>query len=122
MLVSLQPVTVAGSSADGHASSSLRGAKAIVAGDGLLIERSRCGRRSRVGIVGHRLIAQRSDGQRVTGRAHPRSDPVAIHFADRRRGIRVGAIGVVVSRAREGGRGHDRRIHVLGLPGMNGIS
>ena len=35
----------------------------------------------------------------VTGRAHPRSDSIAIHLADGWRSIRVGAVGIVVARA-----------------------
>jgi hypothetical protein len=30
----------------------------------------------------HRLVAQRGDREGVTGRAHPRSNSIAIHFAD----------------------------------------
>ena len=51
----------------------------------------------------------------MTRRAHPRSEPVAIHFLDRGCGIGIGAIHIVVARTGESGCRHDRRIHVLCL-------
>src|SRR5437016_11071041 len=59
-----------------------RGAKSIVAQNSLLIERSRCGRRPGVCVVVHHLVAQRRNRKRVTGRAHVRSNSIAIHFFD----------------------------------------
>src|SRR5205807_3385447 len=94
--------------------------KAIVARDSLGIERSRRGRRPGVRIAGHKLVAQSRDRDRVTGCTYPRSNAIAIHFLDRRRKCRVGTVRIVVPCAREGGRRHYRRIHVLGLPRHEG--
>src|SRR2546430_5151450 len=60
------------------------------------------------------LAVDRVNVQRMTGRAHIGSDSIAVDFADRRRRIRIGAVRVVVPGTREGGRGRDRRVHVLG--------
>ena len=90
--------------------------EAIVAGNGFLIEWCRCGRGPGVPVVSHGLVAQRLDRQGLAGCAHPRSYPIAVDFADRRRGCRVGAVNMVVALG-EGGRGHDWRIQVLGCAG-----
>ena len=92
-----------------------RAAKAIVAGDGLLIERSRGGRGAGIPIVGHNQVAQRFDREGLASRAHPGARHIAIDFTNRRRQRRVGAVGIVVPSTRKGGRGHDRRVQVLRL-------
>src|ERR1700741_1892557 len=85
-----------------------------MAGDGLLIPRSRGGRRPGVRVIVHNLVSQCHYGDVMTGLAHPRSNSVAVHFSNGGRGVRVGAVGVVVTRC-EGGRGYNRRIQVRGL-------
>src|SRR5205807_1556312 len=92
-----------------------RRAKAIVARDGLQVVWSGCGRGTGVRVVGYHLVAQGRDSEDLTGTADPWSNPIPIHFLNRRRGIRIGAVRIVVPRTREGGRGHYRRIHVLRL-------
>src|SRR5207253_9473493 len=100
--------------ADGDGSA--RTAKAVVAPDRLLIVWSRRAGGTDVGVVRHHLVAQRVDRECVTRCAHPWADPIAIHLADGRRSIRIGAVHVVVPCTRESGRRRHRRIHVLGLP------
>src|SRR2546429_1491240 len=48
------------------------------------------------------------DALPISGGTHPGSNSVAIHLADGWRGIRIGAIGIVVPRAHESLRGHHR--------------
>src|SRR5438552_13588955 len=93
-----------------------RGAKSIVAQNSLLIERSQCGRGPGVCVVVHHLVAQCCNRKAVTGRAHVGSNSIAIHFFDGGRQVRIVAVRIVVSRARKGGGGYNRGIHVLGLP------
>jgi len=64
-----------------------------------------CGRGSGVRIVGQQLVTQSRDREGATGCAHPRSNSVPSTSLIRGRGIWVGAVGVVVSRACEGGLG-----------------
>ena len=104
-----------------------RAAEPIVAGHHLLVEGAHRGRGPGIAIVRDRhvpryharrdrgLAVDRVNVQRMTGCTHIGSDSIAVDFADRRRGIRVGAVRVVVPGTREGGCGRDRRVHVLGL-------
>ena len=98
--------------------------EAIVASDTSLIEGSSVLLEGpEYALLDHMPHAQRGDRERVTGRADPwsalRLPSIRLRFAGVPSG--VGAIGVVVA-CREGRRRHDRRIHVLVWPGMNGIS
>ena len=100
---------------DGHAAGALRRAEPVVAQYRLRAERSRRSARSRVSIVRYLLITQSMDRQRFACRAHPRSNTVAVNFADRGCCIRICAVRVVVACACECRSRHHWRVHVLGL-------
>ena len=72
------------------------------------VERRRIGRWTGVSAVLHRLNAQRRDGEGHTGSADPGTDAVTVRFRDRRCGIRVTAIGIVVCRTHKRLRGHEQ--------------
>ena len=90
--------------------------KAVVSRDELLVERLCCRRRAGVAIVGRLLITECIDRQRVQRSTDPRPlGIIADHRRDRRRGIWIRAIRLVVS-VRKGLHRHDGRVHVLRLP------
>ena len=72
-----------------------------MAGNGFQIEWCRVGGWIRVRTVIRGLIAKRCNGEQMPGRTDPGTDPVAVHFLESRRSVRVAAIKIVVSRANE---------------------
>src|ERR1700692_463735 len=77
----------------------------------LLVEWSLRSLRTRIGIVRDRLITQCSNCEKTSRLLNPWPLAISIDFADRRSGIRISAIRMVISRRECGGR-HDRSVKV----------